>query len=97
MEEVRSAQRDGLQRGHYTSQRRHCATGLERQTAFRRRLGAQRDGGQLGVVGEVQRGLREAVVLGGEGRERGQVAHERCLGGAEVVTVEHDGLKRGQV
>ena len=97
MEEVRSAQRDGLQCGHYTSQRRHCATGLERQTAVRRRLGAQRDGGQLGVVGEVQRGLREAVVLGGEGRERGQVAHERCLGGAEVVTVEHDGLKRGQV
>ena len=97
MEEVRSAQRDGLQCGHDPSQRRHCATGLERQTAFRRRLGAQRDGGQLGVVGEVQRGLREAVVLGGEGRERGQVAHERCLGGAEVVTVEHDGLKRGQV
>ena len=97
LHEVLAVQLHRLQRRHYTSPRLLCPTRLQRQRALLHGVGAQPDVGQLGVLGEEHLRLSEALVVGGEVRQRGQVRDvERvCLG--EVVAVELHGGQRGQV
>ena len=97
LHEVLAAQLHRLQRRHYTSPHLLCLTRLQRQRALLHGVGAQPDVDQLGVLGEEHLRLSEALVVGGEVRQRGKVLHAEGGDLGEVVAVELERGQRGQV
>ena len=97
LHEVLAVQLHRLQLRHYTSPRLLCLTRLQRQRALLHGVGAQPDVGQLGVLGEEHLRLSEALVVGGEVRQRGQVLHAEGGDLGEVVAVELERGQRGQI
>ena len=86
-----------LQRRHYASLHPVSLTRLQRQRALLRGARAQTDLLQHGVVGEHELRLLEAVVVGGEGGQCGQVLQAEGGGLGEVIAVERDALQSGKV